>query len=91
MEDRRRLPYKPEYDYRWIKHVRMIRSKTQADMETFMGVDRSTIGKLERNELEFSPLYQEKFKQAILRLRISNVELASIRKIIELKELRRLR
>lgn|GEM_PF-6963613 len=88
MEDRNRIPYNQEFDHRFIKPVRHLRNKTQAEFEKFMGVDRSTIGKLERGELEFTPLYQSKFKDAIKRLRVSNVELASVRKIIEMKEQR---
>ena len=85
MEDKNRIPYKQDFDHRFIKPIRHLRNKTQADFEQFMGVDKSTIGKLERGEIEFSPLYESKFKDAIKRLRVSNVELASVRKIIEMK------
>lgn len=53
-----------------------------------MGVDASTIGKLERGELKFSPLYQSKFEEAIKRLRVSGIELASISRILEMKRQR---
>lgn len=85
MEDKNRIPYKQEFDYRFIKPVRHLRNKTQQDFSHFMGVDASTIGKLERGELKFSPLYESKLKDAIKRLRVSNIELASIRKVLEMK------
>jgi transcriptional regulator with XRE-family HTH domain len=88
MEEKNRLPYNQHFDYRYIKPVRHLRNKTQLEFEQVMGVDRSTIGKLERGELDFSPLYESKFKEAIKRLRISNVELASVRRIIDMKEQR---
>jgi transcriptional regulator with XRE-family HTH domain len=66
----------------------MARNKTLKQMEEFMGVDDSTIAKLERGDLAFTPYYESKFKDALKRLRVSNVELASIRKIIEMKEQR---
>lgn len=53
-----------------------------------MGVDSATICKLENGQLDFTPYYHEKLREAIKRLRVSNVELASIRKIIEMKEQR---
>jgi transcriptional regulator with XRE-family HTH domain len=83
-----RLPYNQEYDHRFIKPVRMARNKTLKQMEEFMGVDDSTIAKLERGDLDFTPYYESKFKDALKRLRVSNVEIASIRKIIEMKEQR---
>lgn len=88
MEDKKRIPYNQEFDHRFIKYIRHARNKTQAEFEHFIGVDKSTIGKLERGELEFTPLYESKLQAAIKRLRVSSIELASIRKIIEMKEQR---
>ncbi|WP_077308686.1 helix-turn-helix domain-containing protein [Terribacillus halophilus] len=83
-----RIPYNQEFDHRYIKPVRHLRNKTQLDFEQYMNLDRSTIGKLERGDLEFTPLYQSKFKDAIKRLRVSNVEIASVRRILDMKEQR---
>lgn len=88
MEDKNRIPYNQEFDHRFIKHIRMARNKTQTEFSQFMGVDASTIGKLERGELSFSPLYESKLKDAIKRLRVSSIEVASIRKILEMKQQR---
>ncbi|MFS0621828.1 helix-turn-helix domain-containing protein [Priestia megaterium] len=83
-----RIPYKQEFDYRFIKPVRHLRNKTQSQLGVLMNVDVSTVGKLERGELKFSPLYESKFKEAMKRLRVSNVELVSIRTMLEMKSKR---
>lgn len=88
MEDRNRIPYNQEFDHRFIKPVRHLRNKTLIEFEHFMGVDSTVICRLEKGQIEFTPLYQERFKNAIKRLRVSSVELASVRRIIEMKELR---
>lgn len=88
MEDKNRIPYNQEFDYRFIKYIRHARNKSQADFVPFMNVDKSTIGKLERGELLFTPYYESKLKDAIKRLRVSSIEIASIRKIIEMKQQR---
>ncbi|WLR56513.1 helix-turn-helix transcriptional regulator [Mesobacillus subterraneus] len=81
-----RLPYNMEYDQRYIKLIRLSRNKTQVDFSEYMGIDPSTIAKLETRKLAFTAHYEKKLKYAIQRLRISNAELASIKNIIELKE-----
>ncbi|MCI3146183.1 hypothetical protein C5137_07560 [Bacillus cereus] len=83
-----RVPYKMEYDCRFIKPIRHSRNKTLQEFSRFMGVDPATICKLEQGRLDFTPYYHEKLKDAIKRLRVSNVELASIRKILEMKQQR---
>ncbi|HDR4695876.1 TPA: helix-turn-helix transcriptional regulator [Bacillus cereus] len=83
-----RLSYNMEYDHRFIKPIRHSRNKTLQEFSHFMGIDPATICRLERGQLDFTLYYHEKLKNAIKRLRISNVELASIRKIIEMKEQR---
>lgn len=83
-----RLPYNMDYDHRFIKPIRHSRNKTLQEFSCFMGVDPATICKLEQGRLDFTPYYHEKLEDAIKRLRISNSELASIRKIIEMKEQR---
>lgn len=83
-----RIAYKQEVDHRFIKPVRMARNKTQAQLAELMNVDVSTVGKLEREELKFSPLYESKFNEALKRMRVSSIELASIREIIMMKQKR---
>ena len=86
--ENKRIPYKQEFDHRFIKPVRMARNKTQSQLGELMNVDASTIGKLERGELKFSPFYESKFKEALKRLRVSSIELSSIRDILKMKSQR---
>ncbi|QLC85411.1 helix-turn-helix domain-containing protein [Priestia megaterium] len=74
--------------YEYIKPIRTMRNKTQAELGKLMELDTSTVGKLERNEIQFTPFYEAKLKQAIRRLRISQHELYSIKTLIEYKKLR---
>jgi len=83
-----RLPYNMEYNYKFIKPIRMARNKTQSEFSNFMNVDTATICKLERGQLDFTAYYESKLKDAIKRLRVSNEELVSIRKILEVKSQR---
>ncbi|MBD7971385.1 helix-turn-helix domain-containing protein [Paenibacillus gallinarum] len=85
-----RLPYNQldSVDYRYIRQVRFLRNKTLKQFEEFMGVDHTVISRLENGQIEFSPLYKERFKEACRRLRVSNIELVSIRKLLEMKSQR---
>jgi hypothetical protein len=53
-----------------------------------MKTDVGTLSKLENNLLEFTPHYHSKFSDAIQELKVSNLELLSIKRVIELKALR---
>jgi len=85
-----RLPYNQidSVDYRYIRQIRFARNKSLKDMEELMGVSYTVISRLENGQIAFSPLYQDKFKTACKRLRVSNLELVSIRKLLEQKELK---
>lgn len=87
------LPYNQDFhlDYRFLKMVRIQRNLTQNAMAEYMGVDAPTLSRLERSELAWTPLYAERFKQACKRIRLSNIEVASLRKVIELREQRGLK
>jgi len=65
-----------------------MRNKTQSELGRLMELDASTVGKLERNEMEFTPFYEAKLKQAIRRLRITQHELHSIETLIKYKRIR---
>jgi transcriptional regulator with XRE-family HTH domain len=80
--------YNIPLDYRYIKQVRFLRNHTLVSFSKHMNVDPSTIAKLEKGEIEFTQYYESKLRDAIYRLRVSNVELNSIAKILEMKVLR---
>ncbi|MCY8938083.1 helix-turn-helix domain-containing protein [Peribacillus frigoritolerans] len=82
------LPFTSEYDYRYIREIRHLRNLTINEFSTYMQVDTGTISKLENKQVPFSIHYESKFKEAIEELKISNLELLSVEKVIELKALR---
>ena len=82
------LPFISEYDYRYIREVRHLRNLTINEFSTYMQVDTGTISKLENSQLQFTIHYESKFKDAIQELKISNLELLSVKRVIELKALR---
>ncbi|PGT75537.1 helix-turn-helix domain-containing protein [Priestia megaterium] len=86
--EEKRLPYKQPLDYRMIKHLRFARNKTLKEFEGYMNVHKSTIARLEAGKLEFTEHYEEKLREAIKRLRISNSELIYIRELINAKKQR---
>ena len=82
------LPYNQDIysDVRYLKQVRLLRNLTLKDMERLMNVDQSTLSKLENGQLDFTPIYYSRFETACKKIRLSNIEIASLRKVIELKE-----
>lgn len=85
-ENMNAIPFNINHDRRLIRLVRQLRNLTLADMEEVMGVSLATIGQLERGTLDFSMLYQSKFDEALKKLNISPVEMASLALILELKK-----
>ena len=83
MEDKNSVPFFHDYDYRLLKAVRQIRNLTLLEFSKYMGVDPSTITKLENGTLNFSILYQTKFDDAIKRLGITKMELVSLTVLLE--------
>lgn len=83
-----RLPYKQEITHPMIKYLRLSRNCTQEKFGRIAGVDQSVLAKLEKGELEFTPIYETRIRQAIRSLRISNHEIDAIRKLLEMKEIR---
>ena len=53
-----RLPYKQEITYPMIRHLRLIRNKTQGQFGCIAVIDQSVIAKLEKGKLELSPIYE---------------------------------
>lgn len=82
------LPFISEYNYKFLREVRHLRNLTINEFSTYMKVDVGTISRLENNQIPFSIHYESKFKEALEELKISNLELKSVAKVIELKALR---
>jgi transcriptional regulator with XRE-family HTH domain len=83
-----RLPYKQALTYPMLKYIRLSRNCSQAKFGQISGIDQTVITRLERGELALTPIYEERIRQAIRALRVSNYELDAIRKLIDMKEIR---
>ena len=82
------LPFISEYNYKYLREVRHLRNLTINEFSQYMKVDVGTISRIENNQVPFSIHYESKFKDAIEELEISNLELKSVEKVIELRALR---
>ncbi|WP_242267282.1 helix-turn-helix transcriptional regulator [Bacillus cereus group sp. BfR-BA-01518] len=80
------VPFFHDYDYRYIREVRRLRNFTLIEFSSHMKVDVADLSRLENGLLPFSVHYQSKFHEALKELSVSNLELISIRRIIELKQ-----
>ena len=74
--------YNVPIDFRFLKHIRMLRNLTTYDMAKYMNVDQATFSKLENETIKLTPYYESKLKHAIRRLQITNTELLAIYKAI---------
>lgn len=81
-----RLPYLQHLDYRYLRYIRLIRNKTQKQLADLMGIEKSTVSKLENGQLEFTEHYEKRLREAIFRMRVSNSELTYIRELIMKKD-----
>ncbi|EEL21539.1 XRE family transcriptional regulator [Bacillus toyonensis] len=82
------LPHERKVNYQMIKYVRLSRNMTQGKFGEVCKIDQSVLAKLERGELPLSPHYEAKIMDGIHALNISQLELVSVKRIVELKEQR---
>lgn len=82
------LPHERKITYQMIKYLRLCRNITQTQFGEICKIDQSVLGKLERGELPLSPHYESKIMDGIRALNISQLELVSVKRIVELKEQR---
>jgi DNA-binding XRE family transcriptional regulator len=83
-----RLPYNQTITAPMLRYLRLSRNLNQERFANICGLDRSTLAKLERGELELTPHYHSKIKDGIRSLRISNHEVDGIKRLLELKMIR---
>ncbi|QWH15208.1 XRE family transcriptional regulator (plasmid) [Bacillus mycoides] len=82
------LPHERKITYQMIKYLRLCRNMTQEQFSEACKMDRSVLAKLERGELPLSPHYESKIMDGIRVLNISQLELVSVKRVVELKEQR---
>ncbi|KAB2454618.1 helix-turn-helix transcriptional regulator [Bacillus sp. CH126_4D] len=85
------IPFFHDYDYRYIREVRRLRNLTLIEFSTHMKTDVADLSRLENGLLKFTVHYKSKFHEALQELSVSNLELLSVKRIIELKQQREIK
>ncbi|MFB5579539.1 helix-turn-helix domain-containing protein [Bacillus cereus] len=80
------LPYQQKISYQMIKYLRLCRNMTQTQFGDVCKVDQGVLAKLERGDLPLSPHYETKILEGCKALNISELELVSVKRIVELKQ-----
>ncbi|PAW37809.1 transcriptional regulator [Bacillus toyonensis] len=80
------LPHERKITYQMIKYLRLCRNMTQTQFGGVCKVDQGVLAKLERGDLPLSPHYESKIMDGIRALNISQLELVSVERIVELKQ-----
>lgn len=68
-----------------IRMVRKLRNLTLVQMGQEMSISEKTLSKIECGHIEFTPLYQDKFKAACQKLNVSRVEMMGLRLLLEVR------
>lgn len=80
------LPYKSKITYPMIKYLRLCRNMTQAKFGEVCKIDQAVLAKLERGDLSLSLHYESKIIEGCRALNISELEMVSVKRIVDLKE-----
>lgn len=84
------VPFVSEYEYPLIREVRRLRNLSLTDFSLYMKVDTATLSKLENGLIPFTVHYESRFKSALRELNISNLEMLSVKRLVDLKKQREL-
>lgn len=68
-----------------LKYLRLCRNMTQAQFGEVCKVNQAVLAKLERGDLELSIHYETKILDGCRALNISELEMLSVKRIVELK------
>lgn len=80
------LPYESKITYPMIKYLRLTRNLSQEQFGKACKIDQSVLARLELGSIELSINYESKIIEGCRALNISNVEMVSIKRIVELKQ-----
>ncbi|OJH18710.1 transcriptional regulator [Bacillus obstructivus] len=86
--DKNGLPYQQKISYQMIKYIRLCRNLTQSKFGEVCKIDQSVLAKLERGDLELSMHYETKILEGCRALSISELEMSSVKRIVDLKQQR---
>ena len=79
------LPFQSKITYPMIKYIRLCRNMTQAKFGEVCRINQGVLARLETGDLELTIHYETKVMDGVRALNISNLELASVKRIVELK------
>lgn len=80
------LPYQQKITYQMIKYLRLCRNMTQEQFGQVCKIDQSVLARLESGSIEFSINYESRVLEGCKVLNISELELVSVKRIVELKQ-----
>ncbi|OBW53324.1 helix-turn-helix domain-containing protein [Bacillus cereus] len=80
------LPYQQKISYQMIKYLRLCRNMTQEQFGQVCKIDQSVLARLESGSIELSMNYESRVLEGCKVLNISELEMQSVKRIVELKQ-----
>jgi transcriptional regulator with XRE-family HTH domain len=82
------LPYESKITYPMIRYIRLCRNLSQEQFGKVCKIDQSVLARLELGSIELTMNYETKIIEGCRALNISELELLSVKRLVELKESR---
>ncbi|WP_214891683.1 helix-turn-helix transcriptional regulator [Exiguobacterium sp. s142] len=86
--EEKNLPYRQPIDYRQIAVLRILRNKTQREFADMMEITHTTLSALENGNKKLTPYYEDKVRNVLKRLAVSNADIVATRQLVSNKERR---
>lgn len=84
--DKNSLPYQSKINYHMIKYLRLCRNMNQEQFGQVCKIDQSVLARLESGVIELSINYESRILNGCRTLNVSELEMASVKRIVELKQ-----
>ncbi|TDY53727.1 helix-turn-helix domain-containing protein [Bacillus subtilis] len=84
------LPYQSKINHHMIKYLRLCRNMNQEQFGQVCKIDQSVLARLESGAIELSINYESRILEGCRALSISELEVASVKRIVDLKQQRRI-
>lgn len=82
------LPYQSKINHHMIKYLRLCRNMNQEQFGQVCKIDQSVLARLESRAIELSINYETKILKGCRSLNISELEMSSVKRIVDLKQQR---
>jgi transcriptional regulator with XRE-family HTH domain len=80
------IPFQSTITYPMIKYLRLCRNMSQDQFGNACKIDQSVLARLELGVIELSINYESKIIEGCRALNISELEMLSVKRLVELKE-----